>query len=583
MALEIADQARAVGDEPRELAALEQALAFAGKPNAALLLRKARIERGLGLTDESAQTLTKALRIDPDNWDAANALSLLATLQEIEEPNLLDPFGLANAFKHRGVEWDTVGDVALEHVIETTPFGGALVDSKDDTDDAARFAITNARHVLSPPLLHTVLRHAIIERSDVEDFLTAIRRHLLLHAPPDVFSRKDVFEFALSLVAQCWLNEHVYAETAEETDAILKLEAGMTAAPHTSSDVRGIMLLLLYRPLSQIDPACLGGIPAKALRTMVDTQVRFEQERKAIEAAIPSTLASSGSVTGAVGQHYEASPYPKWLSFYRSPSGIEALLRFFTKDELAFTQTPFRTLVAGAGTGRHALSSALRYGPGASILAVDLSRASLSYAAMKARELGIGNVTFRQADLHALNEPEAAFDIIEAVGVLHHTADPFRAWAAVLRHLKPGGLMWLGLYSAVSRQNISRLRQDPRNPGSNATDAEARAFRQVLLRDKANPDAQKVSRSSDFYTLSGFRDLVLNAHEIPVTLPEIETFLAANRLEFRGFVLPHIWSLFSESYPAEAWPGRLSLWAEFEDANPSAFDTMYQFWCRKTP
>ena len=49
-------------------------------------------------------------------------------------------------------------------------------------------------------------------------------------------------------------------------------------------------------------------------------------------------------------------------------------------------------------------------------------------------------------------------------------ADPLQGWSALTERLRPDGLMFLGLYSAVSRRNLAALRSDPDYPGPGCTD-----------------------------------------------------------------------------------------------------------------
>ena len=74
-----------------------------------------------------------------------------------------------------------------------------------------------------------------------------------------------------------------------------------------------------------------------------------------------------------------------------------------------------RILVAGCGTGQHAIATAQQY-PGASVLAVDLSLASLAYAKRKTLELGLTDIEYRQADILALDGLQERFDLIECSG-----------------------------------------------------------------------------------------------------------------------------------------------------------------------
>jgi 2-polyprenyl-3-methyl-5-hydroxy-6-metoxy-1,4-benzoquinol methylase len=92
------------------------------------------------------------------------------------------------------------------------------------------------------------------------------------------------------------------------------------------------------------------------------------------------------------------------------------------------------------------------------VLAVDLSLTSLGYAMRKTRELAITNIDHAQADILKLGTLSQTFDVIEACGVLHHLDDPFAGWRVLLELLRPGGFMYLGLYSALGRKHIVNVR-----------------------------------------------------------------------------------------------------------------------------
>jgi SAM-dependent methyltransferase len=198
---------------------------------------------------------------------------------------------------------------------------------------------------------------------------------------------------------------------------------------------------------------------------------------------------------------------------------------------------------------------------------------------------GIENVEFARADLQQIGSfgPQfpSRFQVIEAVGVLHHMADPFAGWRALLKCLAPGGFMRLGLYSAIARRNLVALRSDPAYPGPGCDDAALRAFRQVLL---ARPGEQghDARKFVDFWDTQSFRDMLLHVSERSLSLGEIARFLEDERLSFRGFQLAkESQAMFWQRYPVETWPGTLKNWARFEEENPFLFENMYLFWCQK--
>ena len=172
-------------------------------------------------------------------------------------------------------------------------------------------------------------------------------------------------------------------------------------------------------------------MPGKTLpiESLVRRQILEPEEERRLAADIPSLSGARTAVSAKVQAQYEANPYPRWL---RAPAACgQAPQRISGKP---------RILVAGCGTGQNAIATAQRY-PAASVLAVDLSLASLAYAKRKTLELGITQIEYRQADILALDGLQQRFDLIECSGVLHHLEDPFEGWRVLAESLRnPGAL-----------------------------------------------------------------------------------------------------------------------------------------------
>jgi SAM-dependent methyltransferase len=236
-------------------------------------------------------------------------------------------------------------------------------------------------------------------------------------------------------------------------------------------------------------------------------------------------------------------------------------------------------LIAGCGTGEHPFSIAPYY-PYARILAVDTSRTSLAYARRKAREEGLQNIQFAQADILKLADLGRMFDRIEAVGVLHHLADPKTGWRLLL--LAPNRIMRVGLYSETVRRGITQARALIAERGYSATIKDIRALRQTIIRDQHNQRWQMVLMNGDFYSTSGCRDLLFNLMEHRFTIPEIARFLDEQGLSFLGFELDNsIIRKFQQHYPGADAPSNLEYWTSFEASNPHTFRGMYVFTARK--
>jgi len=557
--------------------------------NAALRYNLALAEERLGDIADAAAQLTAALRIDPRLTDAARRLGRLLMRYVISAPERLDGFGLKAALANEDVARQAIVEVALRHVFATR---SSLAAARSAPEEAAgRLLLARTDEALRDDLLLAALKCGVVREEGQERLFTRLRRIILLDLEPARFGDRALTAFVLALIVQGLNNDHCWAESAEETAALARIApdpAGLAAGDFEAA--RKLMLLALYRPL----PAILGQqegaldlcrLKPRQLRELVEERLAAEVERRRIITNLPRLSGPADAVSQRVGAQYEKSPYPQWQSMHLPARGSlrRALVRYFGEPKLAFMDRPFSVLIAGAGTGQHALQSAAGYGDNADVVAIDLSAASLAYAEQRRRALGIGNVTFMVADILEIGRIERRFDVIECVGVLHHMADPWAGWRALLERLEPHGLMYVGLYSALSRRGLVQLRGEVGYPGPGCSDEAARAFRAVLLKRPASVPGGELKSSKNFWNLSEFRDLALHECERPMTLEEIEQFLADNALVFRGFTLGrNIEEDFARRFPEAPWPGRLADWQRYEADHPSTFEGMYRFWCERT-
>ena len=84
------------------------------------------------------------------------------------------------------------------------------------------------------------------------------------------------------------------------------------------------------------------------------------------------------------------------------------------------------------------------------------------------------------ADLLRLDGWDRQFDAIVCTGVLHHLEDPLAGWRRLLRLLRPGGVMLVGLYSETARRGIVAAQAEVRALGAPPTPAGIRAARAHL-------------------------------------------------------------------------------------------------------
>jgi SAM-dependent methyltransferase len=557
--------------------------------NPVILFNLASAKERTGDIGEAAQLLTEALRLRPDWDEPAQRLAILLGRYKIETAGDLDPHGLLAAMAVARIDQQTIAAAALGHLRARTSLGEALrrAGQGEAVEGARALVLRRTDKALSHPLLLAALASPI-GCPEWERLLTAMRM-LLLEMPAARFEDKALTNLVLALIRQCKANDYVFAVGDEETQRLAQTPVNsaslLSGEPGQS---RALMLNLLYRSPREVLGETLSIEEARAIRPralgeFLATTFEDEAKQAAIAAEIPTIGAIEDTVSRKVAGQYEAHPYPRWTSLQmpREGSGRARLERFFAPERLEFLDRPFKVLIAGAGTGRQAIAAAVRYGPTADVLAIDLSRRSLAYGKAKAAQFEVTNIRFVQADLTELGEEEGPFDLIEAIGVLHHMAEPFKGWQSLLGLLRPGGLMLTGLYSAMARRHIAKMRSEADYPGPGCDDKTARHYRQ-RLRDRTDEAAANLSLSQDFYTLNEFCDLVLHEHERPIFLSEIEAFLTQNALIFRGFSLPRPLSdRFFEEFPDDEWPGQLSNWSAFEERHPHIFDAMYTLWCEK--
>jgi SAM-dependent methyltransferase len=425
-------------------------------------------------------------------------------------------------------------------------------------------------------LLHALLECDPVSDIGLERLLTNVRSAMLKSSAADSVGDEALLGLYCAVARQCFINGYVFstaeieAEQAQRmrTSLDAALAAGETCAAHWPAIVGAYFPLhtlsnaqaLLERPWPQ---------PVDAL---IVQQVKEPAEERRIAATLPALTAIDGEVSRAVRQQYEESPYPRWVKTGAQWHSAAANAR---PSEQAFD-----ALIAGCGTGLSTIEF-MRQAPRARVVAIDLSLASLGYAKRMAQSFGLTSIEFAQADLTKLGAIGRTFDVIDASGVLHHLADPWQGWRVLLSLLRPGGAMQVGLYSELARQNIVAARALIAARGYQPIAEDIRRCREAIL-GSDDPLLQSVTQSEDFFATNECRDLLFHVQEHRIALPEIKAFLAANAVQFAGFLVDALTlSRFAARFPQREALTDLDSWAAFENEAPRTFANMYQFWVHK--
>jgi len=437
------------------------------------------------------------------------------------------------------------------------------------------------------PLAVALLENAPAADRDFERFLTAARHALLecTRKPQLAALLERAVPFACALARQCFLGDYVFCSTPEEDAEVQRLETALADALRRGETppASALAVLACYRPLGSLPDAArlLESAWPPRLRAVLAQQVEEAHAEQRLRETLPMLTPIRDDISQRVRAQYEESPYPRWTRLPPSPAlPLDAYLRsLFPHASLPPRGSIAERdiLVAGCGTGQEAVDRARQF-PASRILAIDLSRASLAFAARKTREAGCANVEYAQADLLELPAAGRAFDMISCCGVLHHLADPLAGWRALAAVLRPGGFMQVGLYSEIARRGIAAVREMIAQRRYEATPAGIRRAREAIA---ANPDWRAVWSLRDFYGLNECRDLLFHVQEHCFTLPRVRASVEAAGLRFVGLaVAPALAHAFARRFPG-APHDDLDRWHAFETEHPQAFAGMYLFWVQK--
>src|ERR1051326_1299105 len=389
----------------------------------------------------------------------------------------------------------------------------------------------------------------------------------------------DMTAFACALAQQCFINEYIYAQSAEESRLAPALRHRLLHGLTSGSSIAPVTLAVVgaYFPLHAL-PAAQAllqrdwpAVTAGLLRQQLREPFEEARDRDAIAALTPVKDGMSQAVMG----QYEENPYPRWTI---NPLAAFAVDRAQGKTvPTAERQAELDILIAGCGTGLHPIQVAQIY-PNARLLAVDISRPSLAYARRKTRELGLRNIEYAQADILELGGIGRTFDRVESVGTLMTLTDPTIGWRVLVSLLRPGGKMRIGLYSETARRVVVAARAYIAARGYRDTAEDMRKCRQDIIREAQR--WRMLTGSRDFYSMSGCRDLLFHVMEHRHTIPEIAGFLRDNNLSFLGFECfnePDVIETFQKQFPDPDALTDLDRWDAFEAEHPETFWGMYIF------
>jgi tetratricopeptide (TPR) repeat protein/SAM-dependent methyltransferase len=588
--------------------------------------------RALGESDAALQCHRRALAAKPDSIEAHNniariliarqatiealdvlecALDIRATAESkmlvvecLKSAALIPDSGAYRELVRRAMvePWgrpSDVASVAARLVLANREISAAVARAKSIWPDRRPMAELlqpcELAAVCQEPLLRALLEAGCVPDEALERFLTLLRFALLDRAAAtsaeDAVS-PDELELFAALARLCFLSDYVLDCTADESAHARALGDRLAAAFQAGSEAAPIWPLAVaaYMPLHSFPAAAslLARSWPAAVESVLDRQVRESVAERQHRESIAQLTPIANDVSVLVERQYVENPYPRWVE----PAPADRPIAFDDYLRRLFPAVPFRPLgkrtdvdilIAGCGTGRHAVEVARRL-EGTRLLAVDLSRVSLGYARHRTLALGVDNIEFGQADILELASLGRSFDIIEAVGSLQTLADPRTGWRVLSSLLRPGGFIFFGLYSEIARRDIVAARNFIAQRGYDGSADDIRRCRQELMDFPRGTPLKNVTHTTEFYNTSECRDLLFHVQEHRTTLAEIKTDLADHGLAFVGFEIDAgARRLYAERFPGDKAMTDLDCWHALETDHPLMFVGMYQFWAQRSP
>lgn len=574
-----------------------------------------------GRSEAEVALYEQALRLEPRNAPLlellgqaelklgrhANAWAAFADVLTIEPGNRLATHNIAHALRaapmqvyrkdHEDLLVRLLGSENTEHLY-LAPSVANLLRAKHKLAESLEPPLDT---VARDPLLLNALAVLYFMDPQIERFLIATRRRVLAALADPAVDAATVALGAM-LGVHGFATDHAQSVSdAELADALrhsTTLERAAATGEMSAELCRALVAWAMYCPLATHPAAdALAAIPVAMWPPGVHLLVRRTLLEPRQEVEIAASLPSFGSLKDATSQAvremYETHPYPRWLSLgFVSPLPLGMILAQGLPDFQAPAWAdgrPFDVLIAGCGTGRHALRAATHYA-GARVLAVDITRRSLGYAVRKAREMGLNNIEFLHADLLELPRLGRKFQLVETIGSFETLADPAAGWAALRACLADDGILHVGGYSELARRPVVAARERIAALGLDGSAASMRAFRQQVMDGVLGEDGRRIMAIGDFYSLAGVRDFLFHVQENRFTLRDMQGFLTANGLEFLGLhpVRRELQDLLSERMPDDPRGRQLATWIALEEAAPDEVSlamslSMYFLWCQARP
>ena len=546
----------------------------------------------LSQTENAITSLIQSIDLNNNNLISLNLFTQIFLAKNINFSKNLKKF-LCNLMKLQYIEVDPISAKIQNFLAENfnlNEFLPGLTISKNN--DGLKTIEVNFEDNLEFELLIGVLAEGLIINHFLEENMSKYRSLIMrkvLEEDTAFLSNKYIISILLSLSKQSKINEFCWNYSSEENEIIKKIENNILKNNYNNTEFLffAIKAISTYKNI-YIDKKITSWLNKnkKNLPKIIReeyTDIKKENEKFLTYSRLFLSKNNDDQVTNKVRRQYEENPYPVWTKMQLHSKKLD--VKSYLNNQLNWFNNNVdeikkpKILIAGCGTGRHAIQTA-NIVKESSVKAIDISSTSLAYAQIMTKKFGIQNIKFKNQSILELKNK--SYDIIESHGVIHHMEDSEKALEVLAKNLKKGGLLSLAIYNKVGRKEINFIRNFIKKNEIEPSDKNIVWIREHIKNSTPDKIRKRLILSKDFYSVSGCRDLFFNVQETQFDIKQIKELIEKNDLSFMGFTglsETHITN-FKKVYSDNSLLD-LDCWDDFQKKNKDFFGSMYQFWTKK--
>jgi SAM-dependent methyltransferase len=263
-------------------------------------------------------------------------------------------------------------------------------------------------------------------------------------------------------------------------------------------------------------------------------------------------MSDAQSIAKAVAKLYDTYPFPPDPLLDEPPPGYNWRWNWLAAHSFCTGRKPerqdIRILDAGCGTGV-GTEYLVHLNPQAQVVGIDLSVGALDVARERCQRSGASRVEFHHLSLFDVDQLPGEFELINCVGVLHHTPDPIRGIQALAAKLAPGGLMHIFVYGELGRWEIKLMQEAiALLQGEQRGDYQqgVKIGREIFA--SLPEQSRLVKREKERWAFENqkdecFADMYVHPQELDYNINSLFELIDASGLQFLGLSNPHNWQL----------------------------------------